>query len=74
MKKRLLIILAIAISLAAGQLIAGGKDVSTGLDSKEAVCHKPNTPAEKTLWVPPVAVWWHVAHGDYEGVCGEDPS
>lgn len=31
---------------------------------KVKICHKPNSPAEKTLWVPLSAVKGHVVHGD----------
>jgi len=74
MKKRLLIILAIAISLAATQLIAGGNGDPTGNVDRLAVCHKAGTPAEKTLHVPLTAVPGHMVHGDTLGECGEDPS
>jgi len=33
------------------------------------ICHKPDTPAEKTLVVPRSAVAGHLGHGDYEGEC-----
>ena len=33
------------------------------------LCHKPGTPAEKTLVLPSVAGPGHLRHGDYEGVC-----
>jgi hypothetical protein len=36
---------------------------------KIAICHKPNTPAEKTLYLPPPALGGHLGHGDYLGVC-----
>ena len=70
MKKRLLVILAIAISLAATQLIAGGNGDPTGNVDRLAVCHKPGTPAEKTLHVPLTAVPGHWGHGDTLGECG----
>jgi hypothetical protein len=35
------------------------------------ICHKPGTPAEKTLVLPAPAVPGHLGHGDYEGVCQE---
>ena len=35
------------------------------------LCHKPGTPAEKTLVLPAAAVPGHLRHGDYEGVCDE---
>jgi hypothetical protein len=36
---------------------------------KIAICHKPNTPAEKTLFLPPSAIRGHLGHGDYLGPC-----
>jgi hypothetical protein len=36
---------------------------------KTPVCHKPGTPAEKTLYLPAPAHPGHLGHGDYEGVC-----
>lgn len=41
---------------------------------KVAVCHKPGTPAEKTLYVPASAVAGHLGHGDSTGVCGAPPT
>jgi len=43
--------------------------------SKEAVtlCHKPGTPAEKTLVLPSSAVTGHIGHGDVAGACGTPP-
>ena len=33
------------------------------------ICHKPGTPAEKTLVLPAAAGPGHLRHGDYEGEC-----
>lgn len=33
------------------------------------MCHKPNTPAEKTIQVPLPAVGAHLKHGDILGPC-----
>jgi len=38
-------------------------------DGKVTICHKPGTPAEKTLSVPPSAVPGHLGHGDTLGPC-----
>jgi hypothetical protein len=66
-KKLIVVILTIVVSLGATQIIAGGKGDPTGLDTKVAVCHKPFTPAAKVLWVPPLAVPGHLIHGDSLG-------
>ena len=39
---------------------------------KVTICHKPGTPAEKTLRVPPQAVPGHLNHGDTRGPCDGD--
>jgi hypothetical protein len=36
---------------------------------KVKICHKPGTPAEKTLKVPQSAVAGHLGHGDHLGKC-----
>ena len=33
------------------------------------ICHKPGTPAEKTLVLPAAALWGHTQHGDELGAC-----
>jgi hypothetical protein len=43
-------------------------------DEKVMVCHKPGTPAEKTLEIASEAVQAHLEHGDYRGACTETPS
>lgn len=42
--------------------------------SKVTICHKPGTPAEKTMEVPRTALRGHLGHGDSEGPCGAGPS
>jgi hypothetical protein len=37
---------------------------------KVTICHKPGTPAEKTMEVPKSAVDGHLGHGDHPGPCG----
>ena len=39
---------------------------------KVKICHKPGTPAEKTLELPLAAVKGHVGHGDSIGECDDD--
>ncbi len=42
----------------------------SGPPLEASICHKPGTPAEKTLLLPPQAVDSHTEHGDYVGACG----
>ncbi len=37
--------------------------------AKVAVCHKPGSPAQKTLMLPRPAVEAHIGHGDTPGPC-----
>ena len=71
MKRILVVVIALMVSIGATQIIAGGNKGSTGLDSKVAVCHKFGLDAEKTLWVPLSAVAGHEAHGDQAGPCSQ---
>ena len=43
------------------------------VEGKVTICHKPGTPAEKTLTVPQSAVNGHLGHGDYLGECRAEP-
>ena len=36
---------------------------------KVTICHKPGTPAEKTMEVPFEALSGHLGHGDHKGPC-----
>lgn len=38
-------------------------------DGKVTICHKPGTPAEKTLEIPEAALKGHLKHGDTVGAC-----
>jgi hypothetical protein len=40
---------------------------------KVTICHKPGTPAEKTMEVPAQAVDGHLGHGDTLGECSGEP-
>lgn len=42
---------------------------STPEDGKVTICHKPGTPAEKTLEIPEAALKGHLKHGDTVGAC-----
>ena len=57
-------------ALAAVLLTAGGSGVQAKPDGAVSICHKPGTPAEKTLTLPPSAIGGHMGHGDTEGACG----
>ena len=37
------------------------------------LCHKPGTPAEKTLILPEAALGGHFKHGDTPGICADQP-
>lgn len=43
-----------------------------GPPEKETICHKPGTPAEKTMEAPPSALSGHLNHGDERGPCTDD--
>ena len=49
---------------------AARKAAEAGASEKVSVCHKPDTPAERTLEISPSALAAHVGHGDVEGACG----
>jgi len=69
MKKMLSICLVVTGMFVATWVIAGGNGSPTGAVDKFPVCHKPGTPAEKTLWVPEAAIPGHLGHGDERGTC-----
>lgn len=48
------------------------KDSAPG-KNKVTVCHKPGTPAEKSMEIPETALKGHLEHGDSEGPCGPPP-
>ena len=41
-------------------------------EGEETICHKPGTPAEKTMRVPRSALGGHLGHGDTLGPCDDD--
>ncbi len=47
-----------------------GQGGAVGSNGKMTICHKPGTPAEKTMQIPPSALGGHLGHGDYVGPCG----
>ena len=52
------------------ELLCPDCDGDDDAEVKIKICHKPGTPAEKTLKVPPRAVPGHLGHGDTIGSCG----
>jgi len=59
--------------LVAGSLVAAlpaSAAKSKGSPERVTICHKPGTPAQKTLSLPSPAVGAHLAHGDALGPCG----
>ena len=58
----------------AGTAIAGAFALVRGSSAgakneKVTICHKPGTPAQKTMEVPSSAVGGHTGHGDHVGPC-----
>ena len=67
MKK--IVLLASMMAITALMLAAAPALAQQGPPDKVTICHKPGTPAEKTLEVPPQAVPGHLGHGDTLGPC-----
>src|SRR4051812_2899491 len=62
-------------TMSAAALGAVGLGRTTLVDAandKVTICHKPDTPAEKTMDVPTSALGGHLGHGDYKGPCCKD--
>jgi len=59
-------------TLGAGLVLAGPPGPKNPPDghSLVTICHKPGTPAQKTMNVPDSAVAGHLGHGDILGSCG----
>lgn len=66
---RKLMMLAALVAL----IVAALPGVAMADVEKVTLCHKPGTPAQQTLNVPPSAVPGHLGHGDYLGECQGDP-
>lgn len=49
----------------------GGTPPNNGGNGRVAICHKPGTPAEKTMTVPQSALKGHLGHGDTVGPCDD---
>jgi hypothetical protein len=49
-------------------------EVPEETSEKVTICHKPGTNAEQTLIVSTSALEAHLAHGDYVGTCGGEPT
>src|SRR5919112_1992999 len=60
-----------ALKLIAGTAIASViPSRALAQQQKVTICHKPGTPAEKTMEVPPSALHGHLRHGDRLDPCG----
>lgn len=66
-RKLLFILLVASLSLPTVAQAAPGQ--APPGQSKVTICHKPGTPAEKTMEVPQTALRGHLGHGDSEGPC-----
>jgi hypothetical protein len=64
--------LVISITVAVTAVLSPPTFAATPSASEESVtlCHKPGTPAQKTLVLPSSAAKGHMKHGDTAGVCG----
>lgn len=60
-------------AVAVGLVLGGGPAFATYGHVPVEVCHKPGTPAEKSLTVDEKAVPGHLGHGDYLGECTVEP-
>lgn len=62
-------LIAFALSIAAMVVPAH----AAGLSNSVTICHKPGSPAEKTLNLPQSAIQGHLNHGDQLNACEERP-
>ncbi len=62
---------AAAVAMVPGLPAVGQQSPPVGEQSppRITVCHKPGTPAEKTMTLPAPAVQAHLGHGDTPGPC-----
>lgn len=60
-------------AVAVGLVLGGGPAFATYGHVPVEVCHKPGSPAEKSLTVDEKAVPGHLGHGDYLGECTPAP-
>ena len=63
--------LLVALVIGATGLGAGAQVLAKPDARDVTLCHKPGTPAEKTLVLPSSAVGGHLGHGDTLGACGQ---
>lgn len=73
-QKRISIIAATAILLPIAMTLLASTAGLSVPPEKVSICHKPDTPAEKTLILPSVAIDGHLGHGDRLGSCDVQPS
>ena len=67
-KKGLFVLIVVSVLLGAFFMPATGVS-----QEMVTICHKPGTPAEKTLILPVSALQGHLGHGDTIGPCGSVP-
>ena len=70
MSRRRLVVGAVTIAAAC----LGGTQLANADQDRITICHKPGTPAEKTLTVAAPATGAHLNHGDQLGPCGVPPT
>lgn len=71
---RRLFSLLVAVSLMTPLVaLAPRQESASAKAEKVIVCHKPGTPAERTLEIPAPAVDGHLGHGDLLGACSDLP-
>ena len=66
-------ILAAIMSFAVLMIFVGAVQGPEPREKKVTICHKPGTPAQKTMKVPEPAVKGHLGHGDHLGECAPLP-
>jgi hypothetical protein len=67
--RKLLLVLLLGAAVAGATAIPVVANHGDGQQDRVVICHKPGTPAEHTLSVPPEAVPAHLGHGDTLGPC-----
>ena len=63
------VVVIVALAFTAGWPGSEGETPAEAAAPKVTVCHKPDTPAERTIQIASSALQSHLAHGDLEGDC-----